>query len=323
MTTPEQVYHAVFEFLTRQNRVPTLIPAAAISVQADMASTLIARTGQTGPQIEPPLGDLDERRRRRAAGDKDDGVSVVRPSWVAFTTGPTPPVPDIDPPFVPPAPIIPPDPPVHGNPPGGGGPGGGIAGLGFIPLPLVPDLAQRLAQPVIIAPVDRESFEDYFTNQTIESFWRLPAGSSVTEDETGSTMTTGSRMMIDKRSFSDCEATVRIGTVAPESEDTLLVRATLSGALSGYGLRQSEASGSMQLLRIDGGIETVLNTYPGEAFGSGDTMTLAVQGGDIAVYHNAALIDSFFDGTYTDGYVGMYTPGLSASTLTYFAVSPL
>lgn len=322
MTTPQEVYAAVFDFLSRHGRAPLVIPATAAITAQTSATTLIAKATQTLPQVDPPLGDMDEdRRRRRAVGDKDDTPQSIRPAWIVFTMPPPAPPPDSPPsPVPPPPPII--TPPTHFPGPGGG-PGGGIAGMGFIPMPLAPDLTQRLAQPVIVAPVDRESFEDYFSNQTIESFWRLPPGSSVSEDETGSTMTTGSRMMIDKRSYSACTATLRLGTVEPESQDTLLVRATLSGPLNGYGLRQIEASGAMQLLRFDAGIETILNTYPGENFAPGDTMALSVESGDISVFHNGAGIDAVFDGTYADGYVGIYTPGLTASTATYFAVEPL
>ena len=295
MTTPQQVYAAVFDFLSQNDATPS----------------------QLGARIPD-----EDRRRRRAVGDKDDTPQTIRPAWITFTMPPAPPVPDIDPPLVPPPPPLPVDPPTHFPGPGGG-PGGGIAGMGFLPVSLAPQLTERLAQPVIVAPVDRTEFEDYFSNVTIESFWRLPAGQTVTEDETGATMSTGARLMIDKVSFSDCTATIRLGTIAPESEDTLLVRANLEGALNGYGLRQQEATGNMLLLRFDAGVETVLNTYPGESFGPGDTMALSIQAGDIYVYHNGGLIDIGFDATYSSGYVGVYTPGLSSSALTYFQVQPV
>jgi hypothetical protein len=81
------------------------------------------------------------------------------------------------------------------------------------------------------------------------------------------------------------------------------VRANNSGSMNGYTARPN--SGSIQLLRVDAGSLTVLDTFGTSINLTTDRLKIEAWGNSVRVYKNGAFVGAVSDTTYTSGRTGV------------------
>lgn len=280
------------------------------------------------------LGAADQRRLLRFEDVQGDSLPPEFSDYLPLP--PTPPIP----PF-PPYPL-PTDPGGGGGPGNGGGtvpvgPGGNHSGGINVRLETAPGLP-GLALPTILAlaysmqhhrdediltiPDDTFPIVDRFANGETEAFWRIPAGKTFSETGGAATMSVGGRAMIGTKVYTDSDISVEFSAFTSEAVDGIIARADIDGN-SGYFVRYVVETDTIELGRLDAGIETILASDSGYGFTPGDLLGLSIVGDAMDGTFNGGPIVSATDATYTSGYVGVANFALSTSPLAEFRHTPL
>ncbi|MBS0187199.1 MAG: hypothetical protein JSS51_03965 [Planctomycetes bacterium] len=285
----------------------------------------VARAGNRRGFAGLGLTPFDERRRSRIEAVTNDAI----PGDYEGNFTPAPPMP-----------ISPGGTPGNPTQPGGGGGGGGTVPHGpggehqggmsiRLEMPALGSLAGVLALSYVMAhrhdddvltvPDTDFPILDRFSNGGTEAFWRLAPGSTSTESAGSgqATISVGGRAMIPGRTYDNCRVSFRLASITAEGSDGVIARGNLNGT-NGYVARYVESAATVELLKIANNVETVLATIPAGSIVAGDEISLLCDGSDLSVEFNGVLQTTTSDSTYSSGFAGIGSFGLSSSPFSEF-----